>query len=240
MSVSIVPIAAIHADKSLWPRSGLDDQRVAAFADLYHEQGPGALPPIVVVRDDDHYLLADGWHRTRAALAANLTELPADVADPPAGETPADLVYDLAVRHGTKTARPLSRAELRTAIVRIAALHPDWSQHVVGRFVGVAHTTVGRVLARADTAKDPSQATPGDGYIATTSAQELATRLFRGIEQVWEARGLGLVDSLVGDRTAERLAGVLNDAYGDEALDRAQRYRTWITGAIAKLKAKAG
>jgi len=239
MTVSSVPIASIHAAKSLWPRSGFDHERVAAFADLYREQGPAALPPVVLVREDDHYLLADGWHRTRAALVVNLTELPADVEEPTADVSPADLAYQLAVRHSTKSARPLSRAEVRAAIVRLTELHPDWSQHVVGRFVGVAHSTVGRVLARADAMNDPGTTTPGDEYVAAASAEELATRFFRGIEKIWEARGLGLVDSVVGDRTSERLARVLNDAYGDTALDRAQRYRAWITGAISQLKKDA-
>jgi len=232
-----VPTSALRGDKALWPRQDLDHERVALFADLYQEQGPGALPPIIVLPGaDDTYILADGWHRTRAALAAGLEALPAEVVeltDQPIGEA----VYELAVRHSVKSSRPLKRQELQAAILRLAALHPDWSQHVIGKFVGVSHTTVGRVISRNEGSSERTEPSDGDGYIAAASAQELASRLFRGIEKVYEARGLGLIDSVVGDRTAERLAGVIRESFGDDALVRAQRYRTWIDGAIKLLRA---
>lgn len=237
MTTTSLPVAALRGDKALWPRQDLDHERVALFADLYQEQGPGALPPIIVLRGaDDTYILADGWHRTRAALAAGLQVLPAEVVEPtdrPISET----IYELAVRHSVKSSRPLRRQELHAAILRLAEIHPDWSQHVIGKFVGVSHTTVGRVISRHEGSSTRAESSDGDEYAAAASAEELAARLFRGIEKVYEARGLGLIDSVVGDRTAERLAGVIRESFGDDALARAQRYRAWIDGAIKLLRA---
>ena len=236
MSMTSVSIAAIRAQRALWPRQDFEHERVALFADLYREQGPGALPPIVLVADTDQtFLLADGWHRARAALVVGLDQIPAEVAEPsdkPIGE----VAYELALRNSTKSSRPLKRTELHAAIRRLAELHPDWSQHVVGKFVGVAHTTVGRVLARETASREGATEADGDQYIAMVSAQDLASRLFRGLEKLYEARGLGLIDAIVGDRTAERLAGTLRDSFGDDALDHAIRYRSWITGAIENLR----
>jgi hypothetical protein len=155
----------------------------------------------------------------------------------PEGRAAADFAYDLAVHHSVKSSRPLNRAELHAAILRLATLHAEWSQRDVASFVGVAHTTVGRVLARR--LHQANGASDGDQYIARVAAEQLALRLFRGMEKVWEARGLGLIDALVGYRTAERLADVLRDSFGDDALDHAQRYRAWIDGAIAKLQSES-
>lgn len=142
--------------------------------------------------------------------------------------------YEVALEYVVRSAQPLTRKELQGAIRRLSELHPDWSHRQLGAFLSVAHTTVGRVLEREQTAQ--RAATEGEAYIASVSAEELASRFFKAIEKVWEARGLGLMDSFLGDRTSERLAAVLTDAYGDDALDRAQRYRTWIDDAIARLR----
>ena len=72
----------IEADTQAWPRTSLDNDRVAQFMDLYEEGGPSSLPAILVVPDgDNHYLLADGWHRMAAANWLGWTELLAQIVE---------------------------------------------------------------------------------------------------------------------------------------------------------------
>jgi hypothetical protein len=74
------------------------------------------------------------------------------------------------------------------------------------------------------------------GFVVDAAAIEIAGRLFRALDRVYEARGLGFQDAFLGDRTASRLADALTTAFPDSALERATRYRSWIDGAIKQLR----
>lgn len=70
--------------KPVWPRQRLDQTRVQEFSELYREGGPGALPPILVVKTSTGaYLLADGIHRLCAAYNIGMRSIPAEVIDNP-------------------------------------------------------------------------------------------------------------------------------------------------------------
>ncbi len=237
-----VPLSKLVADRALWPRLELDEERVALFMDLYQAGGPSALPPLELVpRGDGHYFIADGWTRTYAAARLGWKTVEAIIEQLPEGVNPKRFAYELALKTSVATAKPLTRAERRRAIERLLELDPKGSDREIASVVGVAHTTVSRLrkALRQPERTEPGSDEPGERYISLLTAEDLAKRIFGGIEKVWEARGLGIMDALVGDRTAERLAGVLREAFGEEALDRAERYRTWFEGAIAKLKAES-
>ncbi len=227
-----LPISSLVANPDVWPRQSWDEERVALFADLYAADGPDALPPIVVVPRGDKYLIADGWTRARAAMLVKLAELPAKVVPPPEGADPVDVAYCLALESAASSARPLTRSERHAAVVRLLAA--TLSDREIAKLVGVAHTTVSRIRKGQNASRERE---PGEEHLAWTAAEDLAARLFRSLEKVYEARGL--TDAFLGDRTAERLAGVLRDAFGDDGIARAQRYRTWIDGAIERLRAGA-
>ena len=132
----------------------------------------------------------------------------------------------------------LGRRERHAAIERLIADAPTLSDREIGRLVGVAHTTVGRVrreLNGVEVQADP-EVEPGMGFVVDAAAVDLAGRLFRALDRVYEARGLGFQDAFLGDRTAHRLAEALTTAFPDNALERATRYRSWIDGAIKQLR----
>ncbi len=243
MSASVqVPLSELVLDKTLWPRLQFDDERVALFMDLYEAGGPKALPPLLLVPDNDSkYLVADGWHRAYAAARLQWKAIEATIEPVPEGGDPERFGYELALKSSVAAAKPLSCAERRRAIARLLELSASRSDREIAALVGVAHTTVSRLRKALQQPErtEPGSDEPGQRYVSLLTAEDVARRIFRGIEKVWEARGLGIMDTLVGDRTAERLAGVLREAFGEEALDRAERYRTWIEGAIAKLKAES-
>jgi hypothetical protein len=79
----------------------------------------------------------------------------------------------------------------------------------------------------------------GEAWPRSLSPETVAKRLFRGFEKAYEGRGLGIADFFSGDRTGERLAAVLEDVYGERALERAQRFQAWIEQAIEVLEDEA-
>jgi transcriptional regulator with XRE-family HTH domain len=116
---------------------------------------------------------------------------------------------------------------------------PELSDRQLASLIGVANSTVSRrrqaVALQRDADDEPSA---GDSYRIAVAAQDTARRFFRAMEEVWEARGLGIGDAIFGDRTGERLADVLEAAYGEDAIDRAKRYRVWVDRAIQRLSGR--
>jgi hypothetical protein len=133
--------------------------------------------------------------------------------------------------------KPLTRREIRSNIDWLMTSRPELSDRQLAAIVGVANSTVSRRRQAVAMPEDAdSGESAGDSYRVAIAAQETARRLFRAMDKVWEARGLGIGDALFGDRTGDRLANVLEAAYGDDAMNRAKRYRVWIDRAIRELK----
>jgi hypothetical protein len=235
-----VVLDLIERDARAWPRSGLDHSRVADFIDLYSEGGARALPPLEVVVDQDgNALLCDGHHRLEALDQLGTEEALAFVTEVSAGQDPLEVAFERAVAASAASAKPLTRPEKRKAVVRLIRADASRSDREVARIACVSPTTVGKIRRELSTPESNGIADgddAGDRYMATTGAKELARRAFRALERIREAKGLGIADRLLGDRTSERFAHVLADTFGDEALERAMEYRTWINGAIERLK----
>lgn len=227
-----IPLNSVAVAPDLWPRHDLDESRVGEFVTLYTDGGLGALPPLDVVRDGERLLLADGWHRWHALRALRASTARVHIL--PAEGDPADVAY----RHGLLTAAtsalPLSRAERRAAVRRLLTEHADWSDREIARHAGVSPSTVGvhRRQLTEPTAAGPAEA--GDTYRAAVTADDLAWRLVKGLDKVWEARGL--TDRLIGDRTGKRLARALSDYYGEDAAAWAARLHGWTGDALTQLR----
>ncbi|MFW6154590.1 MAG: ParB/RepB/Spo0J family partition protein [Planctomycetota bacterium] len=69
----MIPIASIRPNP-LQPRREFDEEALAELTDSIRQQG--LLQPLLVVADDDGYVLVAGERRLRAARAAGLTEVP--------------------------------------------------------------------------------------------------------------------------------------------------------------------
>jgi ParB-like chromosome segregation protein Spo0J len=212
---------------------------VAEFIDLYAEGGVSALPPLEVVADQEgNVVLCDGHHRYAALVHLGVEEAPAFVIEVPPEHDLVQVAFERAVTISATSAKPLSRAERRAAVVRLLRADPSRSDREVARVAGMSPTTVGRI--RREVASPSGRAAPetevGDWYAATASAKELARRAFRALERVRQTKGFGIADRILGDRTSERFARVLTDEFGKEAMNRAIEYRTWIDGAIEHLE----
>jgi hypothetical protein len=228
-----VALSTIRFVSSAWPREQLDSERVEDFEALYRAEGAGALPPLELIGDGSGgFILADGVHRSEAARAAGLQTLPAFVLTLDPTDDPVGFAYLRALECSAISAKPLSRAEKQAAIRRLIVDQPAASDREIARLVGVDHKTVGRIR-RGGLPVD------GEAWPKTQSPESVAKRLFKGFEKAYEARGLGIADFFSGDRTGERLAAVLEDIYGERALERAQRFQAWIEQAIEVLEDEA-
>lgn len=226
-----IPLAQIRFLEDAWPRLYIDEERVEDFAALYKEQGPDALPPLELVPyGPSRYLLGDGVHRHTAAGRVGLTSLPACLVPPAADLDPVEFTYRYALERSAISALPLTRAEKQRAVRRLLEANPQASDREIGRLVGVDHKTVGRVRRgispRAGMPDLPLGPAP----------EAVAKKLFRAFEKAYEARGLGIADFFAGDRTGERLAGVLVDVYGEQALEKTRQFRGWLEQAAAALE----
>ena len=221
-------------DSRAWPRAQANFERIAEFIELYEAGGLEALPPVLVIERADDYLLADGWHRCQALFELDLEEVIAEVV-PSNGRDPIVVAFEIGLRSSATAPTPLTRAEKQAAVQRLTVEGGRTDQEIAD-LVGVARTTVGRLRT--------SNSALHVGPAVTRTRRrippdEVAVRLFRAIESVWEARGLGIEDAVFGDRTGVRLATALRTAHGEDAQERARRYRTWIDAAIASLDDEA-
>lgn len=244
-----VPLGRVITDPGLWPREQLHHGRVEEFMLLYRDGGLDALPPLDVVPDGGDLLLGDGWHRhqalTRLGSPTALVRLITGPGDP----------TGVAYRHGLLTAStaalPLTRAERRAAVIRLLEDQPELADREIARLIGVSPTTVGAYRRHLDGDIDtamtaepsageqqttvPTVDQPSPVIGATVGANELALRLARGLEKVWQARGLS--DLLLGDRTGRRLAAALRAQHGEDALAWARRLASWSNTCLAELEA---
>jgi hypothetical protein len=127
-------------------------ERVAEFKQMLVED-LRALPEPICVESQGQLILADGHHRL-AALEQLAREHPGDrryefvsvrVANTPSGQQPAAYAYEIAVECSAKGPLPLTKAEKRSAVVRLLTQHPEWSDREIARRAGVDHKTVGSV-----------------------------------------------------------------------------------------------
>ncbi|HUY03947.1 MAG TPA: ParB/RepB/Spo0J family partition protein, partial [Rhodocyclaceae bacterium] len=105
----------ILADPHMQPRvDGLDLEHVRAL-----EAVAEAWPPLKVVRQDDRYLLVDGFHRFAAAQNLGLETVPVLVLDPPEDGDLHGLAFSLNAAHG----RPLNLSDRRAFAARLLQAH---------------------------------------------------------------------------------------------------------------------
>jgi hypothetical protein len=147
---------------------------------------------------------------------------------------PVHLAYLHALKRSAFTAKPLTRPEKRAAIRRLLAMYPHASDREIGRLLGVDHKTVGRVR------RGISPQTEVPVLPSPPAPEAAAKRLFRAFEKAYEARGLGIADFFAGDRTGERLAAVLEDVYGERALEKTEQFCGWLDEAAKALRKEPG
>jgi ParB-like chromosome segregation protein Spo0J len=225
---SQIPVTKLVLRKDLWPRFQADEDRIAFFIEQI-EDGED-LPPIEVVpQSDGKYLIADGVHRSYAAVRIGCTDVPAIVVVPLATETVEACVYRRALETATRTALPLTNAERRQAVLKLAA-ESALSDRAIARLVGVSHNSVGRWKAAAEASTGSTQA----GSVQP-SVETISRRLATYLVQIDEGRGL--LDLLVPQRVGKHLADGFTDRFGESAMKELERVRAWVDAASEHLRA---
>jgi hypothetical protein len=235
--VIAVPLEQVRFLEDAWPRQYLDSERVEDFSALYRERGEQALPPPELVPyGPARYLIGDGVHRIEAARRVGLSRLAARLVPPAADLDPVQFTYLYALQRSAISALPLTRAEKQKAIRRLLKTNAQASDREIARLVGVDHKTVGRARRGLS---PPSAGLPELPPLGPMP-EAVAKRLFRAFEKAYEARGLGIADFFTGDRTGERLAAVLEDVYGEHALEKTRQFSGWLGQAAEALQKGGG
>ncbi|MAG85861.1 MAG: hypothetical protein CMB97_00385, partial [Flavobacteriaceae bacterium] len=125
-------IGNIIIDKELNVRNQLYNDTIDGYMDCFDQ-----LPPVVVFATDEGNLLADGFHRIKAAKKLGLTEIEADVKQ----GTRKD-AEEYAVLANLKHGKPLTRKERQKAIKRMLILHPERANNWIAEELGVSDMTV--------------------------------------------------------------------------------------------------
>jgi hypothetical protein len=229
-----IALGLLHLKQEVFPRFRVDPERRRLFAELYEEGGGDVLPPILVVHDPTvgGYLVADGFTRVFGASDAGLEALPALFPPTQAGLSPVENAWEIGLREVARAGKPLSRAEQHEAVLRALDERPDWSDADIAKLVGCTRQTVWRQRCTATAGEQPE---PAERWATSSvSADQIARSLVRQIGRLWDARGL--TDLLLGDRTGQRLANALEEEFGEDAEEWAERFVRWSKRALDDLR----
>ena len=133
----LLPIASIRRDGGTQPRAALNLHWVEEYG---QDMIAGAsFPPVVVFYDGQVHWLADGFHRTEAALAVGLSEIQAEVHQ---GTVRDAILYSVGANgnHGQRRTNDDKRRAVKTLLND--AEWSRWSDREIARQCAVDHKTV--------------------------------------------------------------------------------------------------
>ncbi len=161
----MVEIASIKVDANTQVRAAINQDVVTAYAERM--TAGDAFPPIVVFHDGNHHYLADGFHRTLAAIRNGLSEIPANVRK----GTQEDALWFALGANRTNGAH-LTATDKRHAILLALKTWPDYSAGKLADQVGVSQDYVSQLRAQVkDTFDLPNRVTGKDGKSYPASRQ---------------------------------------------------------------------
>jgi ParB-like chromosome segregation protein Spo0J len=128
-------VSAIRTDAGTQSRARIDEATAADYAEAM--VAGDKFPPVVVFQNNGEFILADGFHRVRAAKMAKLEKIAAEVYK--GGVTDA-LKYSLASNHAHGLRR--TNEDKRHAISVALKEFTGWSDGAIAELCGVSQSTV--------------------------------------------------------------------------------------------------
>jgi ParB-like chromosome segregation protein Spo0J len=137
-----LPLAEIVVDDALYSRERSDYWTSQKYIELY-EEDPSQLPPLDVFEHEGRYLLADGYHRYRAAQQVELLTLPCRVFQ----GTARDAFCHAVKMNGRQQGLPYQLGDYPRIIwwYLADAELSSLSHRAMARQIGCSHTLVDRV-----------------------------------------------------------------------------------------------
>ena len=132
----IIALADITRDPGLQTRVELDEPTTQDYLLAMRDEGV-KFPPITLFEGGGKFLLADGFHRLRAAQLAGHIEIEADVQ--PGGRSEA---LKFALQSNSTHGLPRNNADKHRAVELALAEWPTLSSREVGRICGVSNVFV--------------------------------------------------------------------------------------------------
>lgn len=152
-----IKLVDLTVDPTVDIRAHLDEGTIERYIESFDE-----LPAVVVFKDDDELLLADGFHRVAAAERLGRRDIEAQVKRGSRNDA-LEHAAVANVRHG----RPLLKEEQREAVRRLNRLHPNWGLKRIAEALGVGEDFVYRTLQADDVRRQtlkPSADLPDSHY----------------------------------------------------------------------------
>jgi ParB-like chromosome segregation protein Spo0J len=141
-----IKIADIVKDPTLHVRAGIDEEVVRDYAERM--AAGDSFPAVVVFQESEIYRLADGFHRTAAALRAGREDIEAEVRQGTAQEA-----LWFAVGANRTNGVRMTPADLRHAILLARRAFPDYSQNMIAERVGCSRSYVEKIVAEQQNAE---------------------------------------------------------------------------------------
>lgn len=138
--MSTIAIKVLRRDGACQPRAEINQFVVDDYAEAM--KGGAKFPPVVVFHDGTDHWLADGFHRVRAAEAAGLAKIEADVRQ---GERRAAQLFSFGANdeHGLRR----TAAEKRRAVTAMLtdSEWSEWSDRKIASVARVTHPFVAKI-----------------------------------------------------------------------------------------------
>ncbi len=132
-----LPIGLIRLDGGTQPRTALDFAAIDDYAEAM--AAGGKFPPAVVFHDGEHYWLADGFHRLKAAFAAGFDGIDCELRQ---GTIEDAQWYSFSANktNGLRRTNEDKQRVVKSALLHARAAH--LSNSAIARHVGVDEATV--------------------------------------------------------------------------------------------------
>jgi len=161
----------ICIDAGTQTRAHIDENTVAEYAEAMRRGDH--FPPLVVFQDDGNFILADGFHRHRAARRAKLKSLFAEVRH---GSRKDALKFALGANHKHGLRR--TNADKRRAVEMAIAEFENLSDRLLGEMCGVSQPFESNIRHQLITVISSASRLGKDGKLRTTPKNGKGTAAF--------------------------------------------------------------